>query len=58
MHALFVVQYRCVEGAGDVVDGVLQRRAHVDDFVEVVKLFQISEQVFHVQGRCVERPLE
>ncbi|MNL35319.1 hypothetical protein D3C87_1573440 [compost metagenome] len=24
-HALFVVQHRCVDGAGDVVDGVLKR---------------------------------
>ena len=50
--AFVVAEHRRIHGAGDVVVGEFQRRAHVDDFVEIIQSVQAGEQVF--QGEAIQ----
>src|SRR5664279_2295631 len=48
--ALFVVEHRAVDRAGDVVFGELVRGAHIDDVVEksvVFELFYLGDAMSH-----------
>jgi hypothetical protein len=54
-HALLVTEYGRVQRAGDVVLGELERRAHVDDLVELAGAIEGDNQVLQFgveQGRC------
>ncbi|MNQ94140.1 hypothetical protein D3C85_1096420 [compost metagenome] len=55
-HAFVVAEHGRVAGAGDVIVGILERRAHVDDFVEIMQFVQADEQVFHKNRLRVSIP--
>ncbi|MNT71102.1 hypothetical protein D3C72_2095530 [compost metagenome] len=38
LHAFFIAEHGRVDRAGDVVVGVFERRAHIDDLVEFIQL--------------------
>ena len=48
--AFLIAEHRRVQGAGDVVIGIFERRAHVDDVVEVIEPVQAGQQVFSKDG--------
>ena len=48
----FVFEHGRIDGAGYVVFGEFERRAHIDDFVEVRQVLEADAEVF--QGRKKE----
>lgn len=46
-HALLVAEHGRIDGAGNVVLGEFERRADIDDFVEIAQAVDGNEQVFH-----------